>query len=447
MKILLNNIRFLASRKLAVYLLAGTALIAAATQMPFFLEKGLDKAVFSSRWYNGMLLILLLNTLVCSLFRMEDMERKPAKIPGELVKYPNYNLIESKHAGHLLFFLKDHLSRKGYKIFDVQQNCFLARKGHSYYWGSMFFHLSFLVILTGLILNNLLGFHGTIIIPAQQIVNEDHDFYQNIEEGILFGEQHQRFQIGLEDINVTFDRGESTASALEAKVWLMEGHRQLVSMQTVKPNQPARYKGRRILLTGYGYSPCFTVEHKDRVLFQKYVNLMTSRGQKGEIEYKDSFNIPNSGIRVEVQFFPHASIGTDGKLTNVSNNLELPVVKVIVTQRKKELFAGYALMGQTMKLSNGMKLNFLEVKRYGWFDIAYHPGVYFVYGGFVLGLFGLVFALFVTPRKIWVSMGVAGVEIAGRSKRYQQLFREEFNSLTALVGQKEAEKDDITDDL
>lgn len=447
MKLLSKGIRFLASRKLAVYLLAAAALIAIATQIPFFLEKGWDRAVLSSWWYNVLLLLLLLNTLVCSLFRLEEMDRKPAKTPQELEKYPNYRVVESNNPSHLLFFIKEHLSRKRYKIYDMQHDCFLAHKGNSYYLGSMCFHLSFLVVLTGFILNNLFGFHGAIIVPAQEIVSEDHDFYQNIEEGILFGEQHQRFQIGLENINVSFDRGKNIASVLEAKVWLMEGHRRIVSMQTVKPNQPARYKGRRILLTGYGYAPYFTLEHNDRVIFQKYVNLMTSWSEEGEIEYIDSFTIPNSKIKAEVQFFPYASIGTDGKLTNVSQNPELPVVKVSVTQGKKQLFAGHALVGQTMKLSNGMKLNFLGVKQYGWFDVAYHPGVYFVYGGFVLCLLGLVSALFITPRKIWVSINSDGVEIAGCSKRYQQLFREEFNGLAALLSQEETEKDDITDDL
>lgn len=446
MKQLLNSIGFLASRKLAISLLAAAALIAAATQIPFFLEKGMDRAVFSSWWYNGLLLVLLLNTLVCSLLRLQKMDRKPSNNPGELMNYPNYSLIESKEADQLLFFVKDHLSRKRYKIYDLQFNCFLASKGNSYYWGSLIFHLSFLVILIGIILNNLFGFHGVLIVPARNIVQEDHKFYQNIREGLFFDEQHEGFQIGLEDIDVSFNRGSSTASVLEAKVWLMEGHRQIVAKQTVKPNYPVRYKGRRILLTGYGYSPYFTLEHNNKVIFDKYVNLMTL-ATNGQIEYKDSFTIPNSKIKVDIQLFPHATISSQGKLANVSNNLELPAVDVKVTQRNAKLFHGYAFMGQTIKLSNGMKLNFLGVKRYGWFDVAYNPGVYFLYGGFLLCILGLIFALFVTPKRILVSMGNTGVEIAGCSKRYQQLFRDEFGGLLDLLGQEEAVKDEKTDDI
>lgn len=447
MKLSLKVLRFFASRKLAVYLLAVVAITAAATQIPFFLEKGLDKAVFSSWWYNGLLLLQLLNTLVCSLFRLKELDKKRFRNPGELVKYPNYLLVESTDVGQLRLFIKELLRRKGYKIFYVQHNCFLACKGDSYYWGSMVFHLSFIVILVGLILNNLFGFHGTMIVPEQQIVNEDHKSYQSIKEGILFGEQHQRFQIGVENMNISFDRGKTTASVMEAKVWLMEGHSRLLANQMVKPNQPVKYKGRRILLTGYGYSPNFTLEHEGKVIFQNNVNLMTAWTKDGQIEYKDSFLIPNSKIKVKVQLFPHASITADGKLTNISHNLELPAVMVNVVQQDKELFTGYALMGQTMKLSNGMKLNFQGVKRYGWFDVDYNPGVYFLYGGFLLCLLGLIFALFLTPKKIWVSMGSAGVEIAGCSKRYHQLFREEFNGFAALFSQEEAVKDEIIDDI
>lgn len=443
MKIFLKkNIRFLASRKLAVNLLAAAAVIAALTQIPFFLTKGLDRVVFSSWWYNGLLVVLLLNTLVCSLFRLEEMDGIPAEIPEEMAKSPNYRHIKSRATGQLMLFVKEHLSRKGYKIHDINLKHFMASKGTSYYWGSVLFHLSFLVILIGLILNNLFGFHGSIIVPVKQIVSEDHDSYQKIREGVLFDEQHQHFQIGLEDINVAFDRGKSTASLLEAKVWLMEGHRRLVGKQTVKPNQPLRYKGRRVLLTGFGYSPYFTLEHNNKIIFEKYVNLMTSSKKDGAIEFKDSFSIPNSKIKVDVQLFPHASISANGKLTSISNNLELPAIDVKVTHTNQKLFAGYAFAGQTIKLSNGMKLKFLGVQRYGWFDVAYNPGVYFLYGGFVLCLLGLMFALFVTPRRIWVTLGGNGVEISGSSKRYQQLFQVEFNVLVSWLSSEERVKED-----
>ncbi|GAW93592.1 cytochrome c biogenesis protein ResB [Calderihabitans maritimus] len=447
MKLLVKGLRLLASRELAVYLLAVAALVAMAAQIPFFLEVKLDRAIFASWWYNGLLLLLLLNTLVCSLFRLEELEKKTARPPENLSRYPNRRAIKSKDAGHLFFFLKDYLSRRGYKIFDAHQNCFLARKGESYYWGSMVFHLSFLVILVGVMLNNLFGFHGSMIIPEQQLAVEDHRFYQSIEEGLLFGEQHQRFQIGLESMEVYFDRGKTTPSLLEAKVWVMEGHRRIVASQTVKPNQPIRYKGRRILLTGYGYAPYFTLEHQNKVIFQSYINLISTWNEKGEIQYKDEFNIPNSEIKVEVELFPDATISADGTLKNLSHNLKLPAVEIRVTQREEELFAGHALMGQTMKLSNGMKLSFLGVKRYGWFDVAYHPGVFFLYGGFILCLAGLVFALFVTPKGIWVSLGDAGIEMAGYSKRYQQLFREEFNTLVDVISRQNGTRDEPNDGL
>ncbi|HWI54454.1 MAG TPA: cytochrome c biogenesis protein ResB [Desulfobacteria bacterium] len=448
MRQLLRSVRFLTSRKLAVYILAAVALIAAATQIPFFLEKGIDKIVLSSWWFNGLLLLQVLNTLVCTLFRMEKIERKPGGIPAELVKYhPNYCRVETQNANNLLYFVKDHLSRKRYKIYDLHHERFLAYKGNSYYWGSILFHISFLIIVIGLILNNFFGFHGNLIVAARQIVNEDHVFYQNIKEGVMFGEQHQHFQIGLEDINVSFDPGKNPASVLEAKVWLMESHRRLVANETVKPNQPVRYKGRRILLTGFGYSPYFTLEHRGKEIFQQHINLMTTSGKSNQLEFKDTFTIPNSQIKVQVRLFPHATFAANGKLTTVTNNLELPAVEIRVTQRGKVLYAGNAFMGQTMKLSNGMKLNFQGVKRYGWFDVAYNPGVYFVYGGFILCLLGLIFALFVTPRRIWVSTSGNGLEVAGCSKRYQQLFREEFNGFAALLSEEEAVKDDIINDL
>lgn len=441
-------LRFLTSRKLAVCLLAVTALIAVAAQIPFFLKRGLDKAIFSSWWYNGLLLFQLLNTLICSLFRLEEINKKSPLALEKLSKCSNYRFVESNDTHRLLYFIKDHLSRKGFKIHDVKQNCFMASKGDSYYLGSMIFHLSFMIILTGLILNNLLGFHGVMIIPERQIESEDHGFYQSLKEGILFGDQHQHFQIGVESMSVSFDRGKSTPSVLEAKVWLLEGHRQIVAKQMVKANQPVEYKKRRILLTGYGYSPYFTLEHNGREIFQSYVNLMTGSNKSGQIEYKDSFLIPNSKIKAEVHLYPNAKISSNGKLTNANNNLELPVVDVRVTQREKQLYSGHALMGQTMKLSNGMKLKFMGVKRYGWFDIAYNPGVYFLNTGFVLCILGLILAIFITPKRIWVSIDGTGVEIAGESKRYRELFREEFNGLVSLFSQEEVVvKDEITDDL
>jgi cytochrome c biogenesis protein len=89
-------------------------------------------------------------------------------------------------------------------------------------------------------------------------------------------------------------------------------------------------------------------------------------------------------------------------------------VKAVPTLREKEI-GGVAV-----------RLDDIANEFYTGLEVSHDPGIWVVWTGFALILFGLYINFFVYYRRIYLLQTSEGVLVAGTSPRNKEVFREEF---------------------
>jgi cytochrome c biogenesis protein len=90
------------------------------------------------------------------------------------------------------------------------------------------------------------------------------------------------------------------------------------------------------------------------------------------------------------------------------------------------------------QLTNGYSVEFVEVKRFASFQIAYDPGRIWAFIAATLAMIGLIFGLFVRRRRIWMrvisnSDNIQEIAIAGFSKQSQEQLIQEIENLVTKM--------------
>ena len=89
---------------------------------------------------------------------------------------------------------------------------------------------------------------------------------------------------------------------------------------------------------------------------------------------------------------------------------------------------------------NGVDIKLENVTEgfYTGLEVAKDPGIWIVWAGFALILFGLYINFFTYYRRIYVRKGPKEIIIAGFAPRSKEAFREEFSRLKAKVAANES---------
>jgi len=86
------------------------------------------------------------------------------------------------------------------------------------------------------------------------------------------------------------------------------------------------------------------------------------------------------------------------------------------------------VMGTPVRLEN------IKDEFYTGLEVAYDPGVWVVWTGFALILFGLYVNFFIYHRRLYLVEVPGGVQVAGVAFRNREGFKEEFEKLKGRLG-------------
>ena len=174
-----------------------------------------------------------------------------------------------------------------------------------------------------------------------------------------------------------------------------------VEKADVRVNHPLSYRGASIYQASYGSNPVFLFN-----VGGKAVRL----SQGGT--YKDGA-ITMMAARFEPSIH---NFGPGVQVAYLEGNQTRTVwfVKAIPTLREKEVG------GVTIRLDD------IANEFYTGLEVSHDPGVWVVWTGFALILFGLYINFFVYYRRIYLLQTSEGVLVAGTSPRNKEAFREEF---------------------
>lgn len=425
--------------------------------------------VYSSVWFSAIYLLLFISLIGCIIPRLKHhlaaMRSQPPRTPARLTRLDDTVVLsvtaesESDAAALAQRIVTDaatQLGRQRFKIarYDTRNVCSVsAESGYIKETGNLIFHVAMLGVLVAVGVGAAISYTGQrVAIEGEPFVNSLID-YQSIQRGMLVTEQSLTpYKLTLDSFDIEFvhpdEAGGGQAQNFSANMTITEPDGS-TSEQSIRLNHPLRDHGDNWYLLGNGYAPTVIV-----------------RDPAGEIVYRNSVpflpqdaNLTSQGVikiadGLDEQlgllgfFYPTAFRLETGALTSAFGDLELPVLTFNVYTGDLGIDTGVPISvyeldisgmtqiaggqsafsalelrpGDVAPLPNGLgTIEFVSmappgesldsVKRFVSLQVRHDPTTGFVLGFAVLAVAGLLTALFLPRRRMWVKASVSGTEV------------------------------------
>ncbi len=199
--------------------------------------------MYNSWWFLGLLTLLSLNLIICSLDRFPGVWRqiKADNLATNLTRLPKMRLsdtwVSSKSEETLATELTNSLAGKGWKAGNRRRNDSLllfAQKGAMTRTGVYIVHASILIIFLGAIIGEIYGFKGSIMLPETNATHSIFEFGTGKSIDLGFEVRCERFEIEFYDSGMP--------KAYRSQLTILEGGKIILEKESVV-NDPLTYKG------------------------------------------------------------------------------------------------------------------------------------------------------------------------------------------------------------
>jgi cytochrome c biogenesis protein len=450
--------------------------------------------VYLSPWFSAIYLLLFASLVGCVIPRIKHhakaLRARPPRTPARLQRLEDYRAItrdatadsgtktgdaEAEAAASIDIATKQ-LKALGYRVERYDRGRTFSVSAERGYWretGNLLFHLALVGVLV------TVGIGGGFSYTGQRVLVEGETFantlldYDSMNRGrFVSDDAFSPYSMRLDSFDVTYqpfgEPGSGQAGNFSANVTVKENGEERTG--SVKVNEPLGVADDDVFLLGNGYAPTVTVRDPEgNVVFTNSTpflpqdNNMTSLGvlkvpdglaeQVGLV----GFFYPTTGVLDTGAFF-----SAYGDLTNPTLTLDVYTgdlginegvprsVYVLdttgmtkLTGRSTDVESIELAPGQTAQLPNGLGLVTFEddspagatdasqsVKRFASLQIHRDESGVWVLGFALLALGGLMIALFVPRRRVWVK---ATAHDDAVSLEYAALARGEDPTLAAAV--------------
>ncbi|KQY74879.1 cytochrome C biogenesis protein [Microbacterium sp. Root1433D1] len=450
--------------------------------------------VYLSPWFSAIYLLLFASLVGCVIPRIKHhakaLRARPPRTPARLQRLEDYRAVtrdpaadsgtktgdaEAEAAASIDVATKQ-LKALGYRVERYDRGCTFSVSAERGYWretGNLLFHLALVGVLV------TVGIGGGFSYTGQRVLVEGETFantlldYDSMNRGrFVSDDAFSPYSMRLDSFDVTYqpfgEPGSGQAGDFSANVTVQENGEERTG--SVKVNEPLGVADDDVFLLGNGYAPTVTVRDPEgNVVFTNSTpflpqdNNMTSLGvlkvpdglaeQVGLV----GFFYPTTGVLESGAFF-----SAYGDLTNPTLTLDVYTgdlginegvprsVYVLdttgmtkLTGRTTDVESIELAPGQTAQLPNGLGSVTFEdespagaadasqsVKRFASLQIHRDESGVWVLGFALLALGGLMIALFVPRRRVWVKATAHDGEIA---LEYAALARGEDPTLAAAV--------------
>jgi hypothetical protein len=218
----------------------------------------------------------------------------------------------------------------------------------------------------------------------------------------------------------TFTVG-SEARRFEARLVTPEGSRASFGI-----NRPYRRAPYQVMLHGFGYMAGWViVNERGRMLAGTWVKLAPFPHERS-----DTFSLGDEGSSAHVRLYPdHEREGE--KHRSRGYELRNPRFMARIVWRGEKVYNGLLEPGQRLPLRDGLEFFFLpEIRRYGLLEVIQeqaHVALFTCFGSMILGL---AIRYLRIRKEILVQRAAGGLEVFGHGEIFESLFAEEFAQLT-----------------
>jgi cytochrome c biogenesis protein len=354
----------------------------------------LDNA-YHSAWFYTLIVLFAISLSLCTIRRVIRLTKEKNKLEmpgGESLLEMHFNMqvgLEKKEEA--IAWLK-----KRYRIIREDGSGLIAEKGTTSKMGVFIIHGSIITILAGSLIGLVFGYRGFLVLrigePKDRVTAQS----ESPKEKML------GFTIKCRDFKVSHYPGGQPRDYVST-VQVIEGGA-VVREKDIRVNEPLYYKGTRFYQSSYGKinSFAFRVGDEDAVLTEG------EEFRKGKLIFmvaKFEEQVHNFGPGVQIAYLDGNEIKTAWFLTQVDRLRSRTIhgVDVRLEEIREEPYTGLEVRGD--------------------------PGVYVVWAGFALMLFGLYVNFFIYYRRVYAASTAGGVVIAGYALKSKEAFAKEFEEL------------------
>jgi hypothetical protein len=376
-----NFFVFLRSTKLAIVLLV---LVLLFSLLGTILSPALGREIiFSSLWFNFLLILLIVNILFCNFKRIKRLSVK------SVLSVETVSSVESVSP---LSPLTDERTKRLHGL------NFLSL------FGSIIFHFSFVLLFIGVIYNSLFFFEGGIrLTEGESLSCGDEQNYDWMRKGRFFK------IVKLQDLGEIYFHKlypsyyvKNDYKGVANKIVLRPGMNQSGSYQEsnkkegiIYVNSPLKYKGFEFYQEMDGFSPLFVFRDEwRRVLGGGYAPLNAVRRSKGDFNYLGGFLFPleNPLYYIWSVYFP--------KTKNEKAKVFLEIKQIFSPsqsmhqngtyqgEKGKRLFKGKVFLKEMASAGNFF-ISVDEIRFWSRMKIIYRPGLSLIFSSFWLALGGI----------------------------------------------------------
>jgi cytochrome c biogenesis protein len=355
---------------------------------------GLDDA-YHAPWFIALIVLFAISLVLCTLRRLTLFmkEKGAGGLPdeGRLTGMELHAYVRGKDLKEALGTLT-----KRYTLTVKEERGAVLEKGRISRYGVFIIHASIIVILAGSFVGLLFGYRGFVTLK----IGETKD--RLMLRGRGASEAPLGFALRCRDFRVNFyPTGEpkdyvSTVEIIE--------NGKVVLGKEIRVNDPLSYKGIRFYQSNYGSAPVF---------------LFTIGGERAALMERETFR-KNDLLLMVARFESSVHDFGPGVLVAYLDDGEPKAtwfLKNVDRLRDQNL--------QGVKVS----LNDIQEQTYTGLEVSRDPGVFLVWTGFALILFGLYVNFFLRHRRIYLLKVPEGLIVAGMAHRNREDFKKEFEKL------------------
>ena len=368
-----------------------------AAQFINFLE---IQQMYSSWWFIGLLTLLTINLIVCSIDRFPTTRNK---VNAKNLSFSKEKLSAMEFSTEISLKgsadINNILTRAGWKPVKQGSLIFSQKFPWSHY-GVYLVHISIIIIFAGAMIGKFFGYKGFVMIP--ETLSADQIYSQHISQPIPLG-----FEIRCDKFDIEYyDTG--MVKDYHSQLSIFENNKKVLT-RNIEVNKPLVYKGVTFYQASYEAFQSFIITIIDRqsgdgkVLIADYQNQIEWPEKNIKIGILNAMSQQQHIAQVKLWLF-------DGSGDPVNQWIENDSINVITIEDRE-----YEIKVKQM-FATGLQA-------------TKDPGVWCVYAGCIILLTGLYICFFLSHKKIWVLQKGKTLLLAGSCNKNKTGFEKEFNKL------------------
>jgi len=387
--------------------------------------------MYHSWWFSAILLLLVINLITCSIQRLPGIFSQISHGSGELEDrmlkaIPCVEKIQVPNPTNREENIQSSLKRwfRNWGRIETERTVTLfSEKGKFSRLGVPITHLSILIILTGGIVGSVYGFKGHVEILKGETV--DRIFLRARDEEIP---KPLDFSVRCDDFKVTYydlPAKEKHVKEYTSFLSILKNGKEVLK-KAVQVNHPLHYEGLAFYQANYGTIHDFTLGVQWR-----------NKKQKATFKVPEGATVPvpnsNDLIRV-LQYAP--------QVHNFGEGVQVVLFEPNQEPRPFWLLKAFPKFDEQRKDDFILSFEGDSPREYTGLSVTKDPGVWVVWIGCGLMIFGLIVSFFFSHQRVWVRISKSpGGEIvlAGSANKNRVGFEKTFGELVEEVRKRSSE--------